>query len=215
VDTERLIRQINAARMEHIIWIQRAESLVSGIEISAEYQPVSAKDSTFGRWYLGHGKVLQDKMAFVQCWAPHEAFHKLYARIYRLITEEMATSTIGRILGKHKKQKTEAQEKAEALLPELYEYYQYINALLEGIALELRQPKAEVKPKPAVKQALTDVTAENFLEDSVDDSIEKSVEEELPWPSPPEPVKPVYHQVKRVADMMDDLDKDLEKWLKE
>jgi len=198
--------------MEHRIWIQRAESLVSGIEISAEYLPVSAKESTFGRWYHGHGKVLQDKMPFVQCWAPHEAFHKLYARIYRLITEEMATSTIGRILGKHKKKKTEAQEKAEALLPELYEYYQYINALLEGISAELQQPSVEKTPAsaPAQKAAVA-----KPVQPSIPEEIVVEAEDELPWPEEPAPAKPVFNQVKRVSDMMDDLDKDLEKWLKE
>ncbi len=169
------IQQLRSARAAHKAWVVRAEALVNGLPVDQEQVPIVATDCAFGRWLYGEGSRLQGFSVFNKIEPVHNALHKTYMDIFKLLSEEV--SGMNKLFGQGKKLKKDNKYKAELLLPRLQSAYNDIIMFLDILEKDYLALKAQPKDKVPMEELQT-----------------KSFRD--------------------VAKMMDELEKDVDDWLK-
>ena len=145
------IEQLRAARAAHKAWVSRAEALVEGIPLEQNQVPMFPTDCAFGKWYYGPGQQLSKVAGFKEMETPHDALHKVYRKIFKLLIEEPNSSALGRLFGKARKAKAKQVEQAAALLPELRDLSDQMTYLLENVENSLNNlaKRKHAKPVPS------------------------------------------------------------------
>ncbi len=169
------IQQLRSARATHKAWLVRAEAMVNGLPVDQDQVPVEATRCGFGKWYYGDGRRLQGFSVFNKVEAVHNALHKTYSDIYKLLSEEV--SGMNKLFGQGKKFKKSNQHQAGMLLPQLHAQYDDIILFLDI----LEKDYLAMKGKPKSKKVIEELQTKSFRD---------------------------------VSKMMDDLEKDVDSWLK-
>ena len=128
-----VVSNLHNARAAHKAWVARAEALVAGIPMDKEHVPMLPTDCIFGKWYYGSGQMLRRLPAYRALEEPHDALHRTYMHIFKLLFDEPEVSSLGRLFGKAKKAKAEQLEQAKALLPQLKNQSEEVCDLLEKL----------------------------------------------------------------------------------
>jgi len=53
-----VLKNIRAARRSHTQWVDKAKSLVNGLEVKKEQIPLEVTECSFGKWFYCDGQIL-------------------------------------------------------------------------------------------------------------------------------------------------------------
>lgn len=82
-----IISKIRAARFAHVQWVQKAKSLVNGLEIKEEDIPLTSDACTFGKWFYSDGQVLLaifNEKSVKEIEVLHNQLHEEYMNIFKI-----------------------------------------------------------------------------------------------------------------------------------
>ncbi|MDX8377803.1 MAG: CZB domain-containing protein [Mariprofundales bacterium] len=136
INLNNIIERLNKARVAHLRWVARAEGLVEGLPLAKEQVPVLSTDCDFGTWYHGEGIVLRSLTSYTALDPKHQALHKTYMQIFKLLYGEDDRSALGKMFGSSKLYKKQQVEKAAILIPKLQ---MESRTLLDGLDLLERE----------------------------------------------------------------------------
>lgn len=101
-----IIAQIRAARLAHVQWVQRAKSLVNGLEIHEEDIPLMPDSCIFGKWFYSDGQVLLaifNEKTVREVEHLHNDLHDEYMKIFKIYFSTSNLSFLEKILKSKKK----------------------------------------------------------------------------------------------------------------
>ncbi|MCK5855464.1 MAG: CZB domain-containing protein [Sulfurovaceae bacterium] len=138
-----VLRNIRAARRAHVLWVQRAKSLVNGLPVTKEQIPLEVTTCEFGQWFYCDGQILlsiftEDAVKKVE--EKHKSLHDIYMRIFKIYFSTASQSFFEKLL-KYKKEVSETErdialkelERLEIVSSELISYLNIIEKKLNTI----------------------------------------------------------------------------------
>ncbi len=121
MEKQHILAQLTRAKAAHIKWRSFAYGLISGLEVTPEYQPVSNRECEFGHWYYHPDTqvALGQFVTYQSIAVPHQVLHQLYEKVHQFAAKKK-------------------MRKAEELIPKL-------NALSDQLIEALNALEKEVK----------------------------------------------------------------------
>ena len=113
------VEEIRKAKKAHLKWVSYAYGLIEGLPLESNQVPVFETDCEFGRWYYGHGQVLDRLEEFRNLEAPHRDLHHQYMKIFKTLFQEEDKGFWGRLFGKSADDDDLKKEKARRYFAEL------------------------------------------------------------------------------------------------
>ncbi len=105
---EKVLKQLIAAKEAHIYWVNKAESLIRGIEIEESIIPVKETDCKLGCWFYSERQKLsnlrnnpQENVDLVE--SLHKNLHSEYAKIYYIYYVKDTRGFFSKLFKKKKK----------------------------------------------------------------------------------------------------------------
>jgi len=143
MEKEDVLRNIRAARRAHVVWVQRAKSLVNGLPVTKEQIPLEVTACEFGRWFYCDGQILLSiftEDAVKQVEEKHKALHDIYMKIFKIYFSTVNQSFFARLL-KYKRVVSESEKfiaheeliNLEEVSSELISYLNIIEKKLNSI----------------------------------------------------------------------------------
>ena len=112
-----IISKIRAARFAHVQWVQKAKSLVNGLEIREEDIPLTSDSCTFGKWFYSDGQVLLaifNEKSVKEIETLHNQLHEEYMNIFKIYFDLSNLGFFAKLLNRGKK--ISEKEKLKALV---------------------------------------------------------------------------------------------------
>ena len=111
-----VLKNIRAARRAHTQWVDKAKSLVNGIEVKKEQIPLEVTECSFGKWFYCDGQILLSfftEEAIGKLDNKHKELHDVYMKIFKIYFPEQKGSFLANLF----KQKVQisAQDENTAL----------------------------------------------------------------------------------------------------
>lgn len=138
-----VLKNIRAARRAHVVWVQRAKSLVNGLPIKKEQIPFEVTKCEFGKWFYCDGQILlsiftEDAVKIVG--EKHKELHDIYMKIFKIYFSTTNQSFFARLMN-HKRAISESEisialtelERLEIVSSELISYLNIIEKKLNSI----------------------------------------------------------------------------------
>ena len=138
-----MLRNIRAARRAHVLWVQRAKSLVNGLSIKRDQIPLEVTTCEFGRWFYCDGQILLSiftEEAVIKVEEKHKELHDIYMKIFKIYFSTVNQSFFARLF-KYKRKISETErgiafkelERLEIVSSELISYLNIIEKKLNSI----------------------------------------------------------------------------------
>jgi len=138
-----VLRNIRAARRAHVVWVQRAKSLVNGLPVKKEQIPLEVTTCEFGRWFYCDGQILLSiftEEAVKKVEEKHKELHDLYMRIFKIYFSTVNQSFFAKLMN-YKREVSESErgiamkelEGLEVVSSELISYLNIIEKKLNSI----------------------------------------------------------------------------------
>ena len=111
-----VLKNIRAARRAHTQWVDKAKSLVNGLEVEKEQIPLEVTECSFGKWFHCDGQILLSfftEEAIGKVDNKHKELHDIYMKIFKIYFPEQKGSFFANLF-KHKV-KVSAQDENTAL----------------------------------------------------------------------------------------------------
>ncbi len=103
---EEVLKKIRAARRSHVIWVDRARSLVNGFPVSKDQIPIEVTSCDFGKWFYCDGQILLvifSESAIKKLEDKHRELHDTYMKIFKIYFDTSNQSLLARLLKRRKK----------------------------------------------------------------------------------------------------------------
>jgi len=82
-----VLKNIRAARRSHTQWVDKAKSLVNGLEVKKEQIPLEVTECSFGKWFYCDGQILLSfftEEAIGKLDDKHKELHDIYMKIFKI-----------------------------------------------------------------------------------------------------------------------------------
>ena len=82
-----VLKNIRAARRAHTEWVDKAKSLVNGLEVKKEQIPLEVTQCKFGKWFYCDGQILLSfftEEAIEKLDLKHKELHDVYMKIFKI-----------------------------------------------------------------------------------------------------------------------------------
>ena len=138
-----VLRNIRAARRAHVVWVQRAKSLVNGLPVEKEQIPLEVTSCEFGAWFYCDGQILLSiftEEAVTKVEEKHKELHDIYMRIFKIYFSTVNQSFFSRLMN-YKREVSESERgialtelgRLEIVSSELISYLNIIEKKLNSI----------------------------------------------------------------------------------
>jgi hypothetical protein len=131
----KILDHLNTARISHIAWVDKAQSLVYGsTSISKNQLPLEATNCNFGRWFFKTGQILfciMSEKLVKSVEEKHEELHNSYLKIFQIYFEQKQESSL--LLRQPKNITPSSQQEAEEELRNLENISEELIDLLNRI----------------------------------------------------------------------------------
>ncbi len=110
-----IVQKIRMARLAHVQWVQKAKSLVNGVEIKEEDIPLTSDSCTFGKWFYGDGQILLaifNEKAVKDIEDLHNQLHTEYMNIFKIYFDISELNFFQKLLMTKKRLTSKDKEKA-------------------------------------------------------------------------------------------------------
>ncbi len=140
---EEVLKNIRAARRSHVMWVDRARSLVNGFPVNKEQIPLEVTSCDFGQWFYCDGQILlvifsEDSIKKLE--NKHRELHDSYMKIFKIYFDTSNQSFIAKLLKRRKKISDREQhlamedlQKLENVSDELVSYLNIIEKRMNQI----------------------------------------------------------------------------------
>ena len=101
-----VLKNIRAARRAHVIWVDRARSLVNGFPVSKEQIPLEITSCDFGKWFYCDGQILLaifSEESIKKLEDKHKELHDTYMKIFKIYFDTSTQSFLAKLLKRRKK----------------------------------------------------------------------------------------------------------------
>jgi len=122
MDKEEIVSKIRAARLAHVQWVQRAKSLVNGLEIKEEDIPLTSDACLFGQWFYSDGQILLaifNEKVVKDIERLHNDLHAEYLYIFKIYFDTSDMGFLAKFLKHQKRISAKEQTKAVVALKKL------------------------------------------------------------------------------------------------
>ncbi len=108
MEKEHILGHLRAAKAAHIKWVQKAELLISGVDIREDSIPVDSAECEFGKWFYSDGQVLNSLCNNpAECMAKierlHFQLHDIYLKIFTIYFTKPKGGFFSKLFGNKKK----------------------------------------------------------------------------------------------------------------
>jgi hypothetical protein len=82
-----VLKSIRAGRRAHTEWVDKAKSLVNGLEVKKEQIPLEVTACSFGKWFYCDGQILLSfftEDAIEKLDNKHKELHDVYMKIFKI-----------------------------------------------------------------------------------------------------------------------------------
>ncbi len=103
---EEVLKNIRAARRSHVMWVDRARSLVNGFPVNKEQIPLEVTSCDFGQWFYCDGQILLvifSEESIKKLENKHRELHDSYMKIFKIYFDTSNQSFIAKLLKRRKK----------------------------------------------------------------------------------------------------------------
>ena len=103
---EEVLKSIRSARRSHVVWVDRARSLVNGLEIKKEQIPLEVTSCEFGKWFYCDGQILLvifSEEAIKKLEDKHRELHEIYMNIFKTYFDTSTQSLLAKLFKRRKK----------------------------------------------------------------------------------------------------------------
>jgi len=86
-----VLKNIRSARRAHTQWVDKAKSLVNGLEVKKEQIPLEVTECSFGKWFYCDGQILLSfftEEAIGKLDDKHKELHDIYMKIFKIYFPE-------------------------------------------------------------------------------------------------------------------------------
>lgn len=146
MDKADVLKSIRSARRAHVMWVDRARSLVNGLPVKQDQIPIEVTACEFGKWFYCDGQILLtlfSENAVKKLENKHRALHDVYMKIFKIYFDTSNQSFLAKLLKRPKKisdrEKSLAMEdlaKLEKISDELVSYLNIIEKKMNRIDQE-------------------------------------------------------------------------------
>ena len=112
-----IVIKMREARLAHVRWVQRAKSLVNGVEIKEKDIPLTSDSCHFGKWFYSDGQILLaifNEKPVQELERLHNRLHEEYMNIFKIYFDPSNIGFFTKLL--KQKRKISEEEHAKALL---------------------------------------------------------------------------------------------------
>jgi len=89
-----------------VVWVDRARSLVNGLEIKKEQIPLEVTSCEFGKWFYCDGQILLvifSEEAIKKLEDKHRELHEIYMNIFKTYFDTSTQSLLAKLFKRRKK----------------------------------------------------------------------------------------------------------------
>jgi len=147
-----VLKNIRVARRTHIQWVDRAKSLVNGLEVKKEQIPLEVTECSFGKWFYCDGQILLSffkEEAISKLDDKHKELHDIYMKIFKIYFPEPKGSFLAKLFKKRVKVSPQDETIALAYLQNLEEVSKELVSFLNIIEKKLNTVDEETFSKYA------------------------------------------------------------------
>jgi len=140
---EEVLKKIRAARRAHVIWVDRARSLVNGFPVHKDQIPIEVTSCDFGKWFYCDGQILLvifSEVAIKRLEDKHRELHDAYMKIFKIYFDTSNQSLLAKLLKRRKRisdrerhMAMEDLQKLEVISDELVSYLNIIEKKMNQI----------------------------------------------------------------------------------
>jgi len=138
-----VLKSIRSARRAHVIWVDRARSLINGFPVKKEQIPIEVTACEFGKWFYCDGQILLmlfNENADKKLEDKHRELHDVYMKIFKIYFDTSNQSFLSKLLKRPKKisdyeklMAIEDLQKLEKVSDELISYLNIIEKKMNRI----------------------------------------------------------------------------------
>ena len=119
-----ILKNIRTARRSHVQWVDRAKSLVHGLKITKDQNPLKVTTCEFGTWFYCDGQILlsifkEDAVKALE--DKHTELHDVYMKIFKIYFDTSNCSLWSKLMRKRKRVSKTEEAAAIIHLKELEE----------------------------------------------------------------------------------------------
>ena len=145
-----VLKNIRAARRSHTQWVDKAKSLVNGLEVKKEQIPLEVTECSFGKWFYCDGQILLSfftEDAIGKLDAKHKELHDIYMKIFKIYFPENKGSFFAKLFKQRVKISPQDETMALAYLQNLEEISKELVSFLNIIEKKLNTVDEETFAK--------------------------------------------------------------------
>jgi len=145
-----VLKNIRAARRSHTQWVEKAKSLVNGLEVKKEQIPLEVTECSFGKWFYCDGQILLSfftEEAIEKLDNKHKELHDVYMKIFKIYFPEHEGSFFSKLFKKKVKVTLQDETIALAYLRNLEEVSKELVSYLNIIEKKLNTVDEETFAK--------------------------------------------------------------------
>ncbi len=145
-----VLQNIRAAKRAHTEWVEKAKSLVNGLEVKKEQIPLEVTTCSFGKWFYGDGQILLaffSEDAISKMDTKHKELHDAYMKIFKIYFPQYTGSFLLKLFSKRVKLSVHDEDMALNALTELEEISRELISYLNIIEKKLNSIDEETFAK--------------------------------------------------------------------
>lgn len=145
-----VLKNIRAARRAHTEWVDKAKSLVNGLEVKKEQIPLEVTTCSFGKWFYCDGQILLlffTEEAIEALDNKHKELHDIYMKIFKIYFPEHTGSFLANLFKRKIQISAQDENTALAYLRNLEEVSKELVSYLNTIEKKLNQVDEETFAK--------------------------------------------------------------------
>ena len=145
-----VLKNIRAARRAHTEWVDKAKSLVNGLEVKKEQIPLEVTQCKFGKWFYCDGQILLSfftEEAIEKLDIKHKELHDVYMKIFKIYFPVEKSSFLASLFKRQHKITASDENTALAYLKNLEEISKELISFLNIIEKKLNTVDEETFSK--------------------------------------------------------------------